>query len=334
MENKNVKNIITIGASAGGLSAVATLLSTIPKDIDAAIFIVIHLGKSAIIETVLSLLNKNAGLKVQIPKNGTPIESGNVYLAPVDEHMVIEAGQISIFRGPTENHWRPSIDVLFRTAAAAYDSCVTGIILSGLLDDGTSGMIAIKKAGGTCIVQEPDEAEFSEMPQNVINNLDVDYRVSIADIGYILSDIFSRGNCIPKEIPAEVKLEADITKRMASQFEETEKLGKPIAITCPNCGGILTEIEEEGIKRYRCFTGHTFSQRLLDELLTEKIEETIWVAIRMMEERRNFISGMEKSFNTNSFIDIERRKKAEELKTHVERLKEMLKNLNSSPLGT
>lgn len=334
MENKNVKNIITIGASAGGLSAVATLLSTIPKDIDAAIFIVIHLGKSAIIETVLTLLNKNAGLKVQIPKNGTPIESGNVYLAPVDEHMVIEAGQISIFRGPTENHWRPSIDVLFRTAAAAYDSCVTGIILSGLLDDGTSGMIAIKKAGGTCIVQEPDEAEFSEMPQNVINNLDVDYRVSIADIGYILSDIFSRGNCIPKEIPAEVKLEADITKRMASQFEETEKLGKPTSITCPNCGGILTEIEEEGIKRYRCFTGHTFSQRLLDELLTEKIEETIWVAIRMMEERRNFISGMEKSFNTNSFIDIERKKKAEELKTHVERLKEMLKNLNSSPLGT
>jgi len=334
MENKNVKNIITIGASAGGLSAVATLLSTIPKDIDAAIFIVIHLGKSAIIETVLTLLNKNAGLKVQIPKNGTPIESGNVYLAPVDEHMVIEAGQISIFRGPTENHWRPSIDVLFRTAAAAYDSCVTGIILSGLLDDGTSGMVAIKKAGGTCIVQEPDEAEFSEMPQNVINNLDVDYRVSIADIGYILSDIFSRGNCIPKEIPAEVKLEADITKRMASQFKETEKLGKPTAITCPNCGGILTEIEEEGIKRYRCFTGHTFSQRLLDELLTEKIEETIWVAIRMMEERRNFISGMEKSFNTNSFIDIERKKKAEELKTHVERLKEMLKNLNSSPLGT
>jgi len=330
MENQKVKNIITIGASAGGLKAVSTLLSSISKELNAAIFIVIHLGKSALIETVINMLNKDSLMQVKIPEDGEIIQSGKVYLAPVDEHMIIERGKIKIAKGAAENHWRPSIDVLFRTAAAAYDSCVTGIILSGLLDDGTSGMSAIKTAGGTCIVQEPGEAEFPEMPQNVINNIEVDYRVSIADIGYILSDIYSRGECIPSDVPAQIKLEAEISTRISSQYEQTKQLGEATAFTCPDCGGILTEIDEQGNKRYRCFTGHTFSPRLFEEVLTDKIEETLWVAIRMMEERRNFISGMEQSFPATSLISKERLKKASGLKVHIERMKEILRHLTPS----
>lgn len=146
--SKSVRNIITIGASAGGLSAVSKLLSKLPADLDAAVFIVIHLGKAAIVDVVLNMLGKNSVLNISVPEDQTPVVNRQVYLAPSDSHMMLEKGHILIKQGAKENHWRPSIDVLFRTAAAAYDSCVTGIILTGLLDDGTSCMAAIKKCGG------------------------------------------------------------------------------------------------------------------------------------------------------------------------------------------
>jgi two-component system chemotaxis response regulator CheB len=308
MKDQEIRNIITIGASAGGLSAVSKLLSTLPADLDAAIFIVIHLSKDARAETVLAMLNRNSNINVQIPIDGTPIRAKTAYLAPVDAHMMIRKGVISISGGAKENHWRPAIDVLFRTAAAAYDSCVTGIILTGLLDDGTSGMIAIKASGGTCIVQEPEEAEFSDMPYSVINNLEVDYRVPLADMGYILTDIYARRECEPSAVPAKVKLESEITIRMASEYQLTSELGTPTALTCPDCEGVLTKIQEQGIMRYRCFTGHVFSAHLLKQEYREKTEETLWVAIRMMEERRNFILTTEPKLN--SVLDQERKKMA------------------------
>jgi len=330
MNKLEIRNIITIGASAGGLSAVSKLLSTFPEDIDAAIFIVIHLSKDASAETVLSILNRTSGVTVQIPKDGTKIKSKTAYLAPIDAHMMIGNGIITISRGAKENHWRPAIDVLFRTAAASYDSCVTGIILTGLLDDGTSGMIAIRDAGGTCIVQEPEEAEFPDMPNNVINNIDVDYRVSLVDIGYILADIYTRGDCEPKAVPERIKLESEITIRMASSYEQTSKLGSPTNLTCPDCGGILTKIEEEGNSRFRCFTGHVFSEQVLDNEYIDKTEETLWVAIRMMEERRNFISNMQRQPNESSALIEDRKKRASELKTHINRLKVILEDVGKT----
>jgi len=330
MKIEEVKNVITIGASAGGLSAVSALLTSLPEDLDAAVFIVIHISKAAIEENIISLLNKKSKLKVSIPKNGTKIENGKVYLAPVDHHMMLSEDTIITSRGAKENHWRPSIDVLFRTAAAAYSSCVTGIILTGLLDDGTSGMIAIKSAGGTCIVQEPEEAEYADMPQSVINNIDVDYRVSLVDMPYILADLYSRADCVKGEVPAALKLESEITLRMSSSYEETSKLGKPTALTCPDCGGILTKITENGNTRYRCFTGHVYSEEVLGGEYIDKVEEALWVAIRMMEERRNFISGLEERIQSNSYLIQDRKKRADELKVHIDRLKDVLKDVGDS----
>ena len=330
MEKKEVQNIITIGASAGGFSAVSSLLSTLPADLDAAVFVVIHLSKTSNENMVLNLLNKKSVLEVRIPENGASIEKGIVYLAPVNEHMIIEKGIITISGGAKENHWRPAIDVLFRTAAAAYDSCVTGIILTGLLDDGTSGMVAIKAAGGVCIVQEPEEAEFPDMPNNVINNIKVDYRVPLLDIGYILNDIYSRGDCDPSAIPENIKQESEITIRMASSYEATSKLGKPTVYTCPDCGGVLTEIEEAGMLRYRCFTGHVFTENVLLKEFSEKTEESLWVAIRMMEERRNFMLSMADRLGETQEVKEERINRASLLKDNIDNLKHILQALNKT----
>lgn len=330
MKIEEVKNVITIGASAGGISAVTKLLESLPEDLDAAVFIVIHISKVAIEKNILGLLNKKSKLEVVIPQNETKIQNNKVYLAPVDHHMMLSNDTILITRGAKENHWRPSIDVLFRTAAAAYSTCVTGIILTGLLDDGTSGMIAIKNAGGTCIVQEPEEAEYADMPQNVINNIEVDYRVSIIDMQYILSDLYSRGTCVKGEVPANLKLESEITLRMSSNYEQTSALGTTTIFTCPECGGVLTKIEEDGNNRYRCFTGHVYNEDVLRSEYAKKTEDALWVAIRMMEERRNFISGLEKRMQIDAHVSDDRKKKSDELKVHIERLKEVLKDIGDS----
>lgn len=324
MKDPEIKNIITIGASAGGIAAVSKLLGTFPKDMDAAVFIVIHLSKNAVIDTVVSILNKTSKLPVQIPTNEMEISKGVIYLAPPDAHMMLVRGKILIAMGAKENHWRPAIDVLFRTAAAAYDSCVTGIILTGLLNDGTSGMIAIKEAGGVCMVQEPDEAEFADMPRSVINNMDVDYRVSLKDMGYILADIYSRGNCDPKNVPENIKKESEITIRMASGLEETRQLGELTTLTCPDCGGILTKIKERELTRYRCFTGHVFTQDKLQTGYVERTEETLWIAIRMMEERKNFLLGYNGHANESPALAADREKRASDLKIHIDRLKVIL----------
>jgi two-component system chemotaxis response regulator CheB len=255
---KQVRNIITVGASAGGITAVSKLVASFPADLDAAVFIVIHLGRESLASVIVNQIQRSTPLKCKIPLDGESIENNVIYLAPADRHMMIEEGKIIVKMGAFENHWRPSIDVLFRSAAAAYASCVTGVVLTGLLDDGTSGMLAIKRSGGRCIVQEPSEAEFPDMPYSVLQNMTVDYELPVHEIGHILSDLYSRSECSPSEVPADVKLEAEITLRMSSSVEDQLALGEITPFTCPDCGGVLAKIANEGsITRYRCYTGHS-----------------------------------------------------------------------------
>lgn len=329
MEQHKAKNIITIGTSAGGIAAVSRLVSTFNLDLDAAVFIVIHVSRMSMTEVILNTIQKNTILKCVIPEDQEQIENRTIYLAPADHHMLIEKGTICVTKGAYENHWRPSIDVLFRSAAASYNACVTGIILTGLLDDGTSGMFAIKRSGGMCIVQEPSEADFPDMPNSVLHQMEVDYQLSIDEMGYILADLFSRGSCIEKEVPADVKLEAQIAKRMTSNLDDNLKLGEPTSLTCPDCGGVLVEVIHDIIPRYRCYTGHTFTAKILEQEQLNGIEDSLWVAIRMLEERKNLLLNMGKYENrlNNSQSDSIKQKRAEEIQLHVDRLKGVLMDL-------
>ncbi|KIO77183.1 hypothetical protein TH53_11165 [Pedobacter lusitanus] len=324
-----VKNIITIGTSAGGLSAVSKLVSTFKKDLDAAVFIVIHLSRSSMTEVLLGAIQKHTELECIIPENGQSIENRTIYLAKADHHMLLVKGQILITRGAFENHWRPAIDVLFRSAAAAYGDCVAAIILTGLLDDGTSGMFAVKRSGGLCIVQDPEEAEFRDMPDNVLRSVEVDYKVSVNEMGYILTDRFLHTVCENKEAPADVKLEADITRRMTSSMEDLAKLGEFSHLTCPDCGGALVKINNDAINRYRCYTGHSFTEKILENEQMKRIEESLWVAIRMMEERKNLLLNMKRDDpgKINLHADSKNNERIEEIQLHTDRLKKMLKDL-------
>src|SRR5215217_3900532 len=193
-----------------------------------------------------------------------------------------------------------------------------------MLDDGTSGMSAIKRSGGRCMIQDPHDAEFADMPNNVLKNVKVDYKGSIEEMGYILSDLFSRNSCERTQVPEDVKQEAEITLRMSSSAEELEKLGSLTHFTCPDCGGSLVQIEAEEQPRYRCYTGHSFTAGVLAVEQTKALEESLWTAIRMMEERKNLITSV-KGVNYEAKTE-----RAEQMKIHIKRLKDMLQELGTT----
>jgi two-component system chemotaxis response regulator CheB len=237
------KKIVVIGASAGGMQAMAQVLSKINPESDVAVFVVLHIAKHAMGDVITHYLQKHTPLICSIATDGEQIQNKHVYIAPPDRHLIITTSGIRVNDGPHENRWRPSIDVLFRSAAVAYRLNVIGIILSGMLDDGTSGMGAIKKCGGICIVQEPDEAEFPDMPNNVLNNVDVDYRVPIADIGYIIEDIAAQHNSDkPIAIPEEIRIEAEITERIASSMDDLKKIATHTVFAAAAYGKLITII--------------------------------------------------------------------------------------------
>lgn len=331
MERERVKNIITIGASAGGIAAVSALVPTFGQNLDAAVFIVIHVPRNSMTAVILNVIQKGTSLTCIIPQDQQLIENQKIYLAPADHHMLIERDRIRITKGAYENHWRPSIDVLFRSAAAVYNSCVTGVVLTGLLDDGASGMYAIKRSGGLCMVQDPLEAEFPDMPNSVLQNVEVDYKVPIHEMGYILSDLFSRAPCLETEVPADVKLEAEIAKRMTSSMEDLRHLGELTPLTCPDCGGVMVRVTEDAVPRYRCYTGHAFTERILEQQQIKGVEESLWVAIRMLEERKNLLLNMRRheEDQLKSKIDHSKNTVAEDIQKHIDRLKSMLMDVGN-----
>lgn len=325
-----VKKIIVIGASAGGFDAVTELISAFPADMEAAVFVVLHLSKTSAGKIILQHLQKYSAFTCTMPANNEAIKCGHLYLAPPDCHMMIKKDSIVIHNGPQENRWRPSIDVLFRSAAASYGSHTIGIILTGMLDDGTSGMSAIKRSGGICIVQEPREALFPDMPASVLNEVEVDYRVPIADMAYIIKDDLAKPEAPMLPIPADVKLEAEITERMASGMDDLKKLGEHSDFSCPDCGGGLWKISKDGTHRYRCFTGHVYTEKILSEKQKEELEESIWVSIRILEERKNLLGIMAQHEEVAGHVkqSAETKKRSEEVKIHIKRLKSILKDVS------
>lgn len=322
----SIKRVIVIGASAGGLRAVAELLSHVSPGLDAAIFVVLHVSRNSMGNILVQHLQRDTKFKVSLATDGQSIEKGYVYIAPPDYHLILKQGTMKVIKGPHENRWRPSIDVLFRSAAAAYDSHVVGIVLTGMLDDGTSGMSAIKRSGGICIVQEPAEAEFEDMPVNVLNNVEVDYRVPIADMGYVLDDVFAKPHQTDTTIPEDVKIEASITERLVSGMEELQKIADRSNYTCPDCGGGLYKIKNDVVHRYRCYTGHVYTEKTLLEKQSEGLEESLWISVRMLEERKNLLQMMahhDQEVGQESDA-ADKRHKADEIAVHIERIKKLM----------
>jgi two-component system chemotaxis response regulator CheB len=281
--------IIVIGASAGGIPAIRSLCEALPADLSAAVFIVLHMSPLSSGENLARIFQRHTDLTCRVAEDGSSIQAGHLYVAPPNHHLLLSEKGIKLNQGTRENKYRPSIDVLFRSAAVAYRSQVIGVILTGLLDDGTSGMYAIKRCGGMCIVQEPDEAQYADMPQSVLNRLEVDYRLPVADIGVMLTALTGQPVPVAPPVPRELAIEAQITENMTSTIDQLKQIGDKSDFVCPDCGGGLYAIKNDPTHRYRCHTGHVYTEQLLQDIQGLHLEESVWVSIRMLEERHNLL---------------------------------------------
>lgn len=281
------RDIVVIGSSAGGVLALKELVTSLPADFNAPIFVVQHVAAYA--NSLLPEILSHAGaLKAIHPKDGDLIKSGYIYLAPPDHHLLIEKDRVLVKKGPKENRFRPSIDALFRSAAYTFGSRVVGVVLTGLLDDGTSGMWSIKRLGGLGIVQTPDDAQFSSMPVSVLEYVAVDYVVPMAELGDLLSRITTEYAPDTPELSNEeshrLKTEIDIAAQKNAFEMGTLNIGELSPITCPECSGVLVRFSEGKLIRYRCHTGHTYTAGALLAEVDKSIEDNLWKSARAIEE--------------------------------------------------
>ncbi|MCB2408685.1 chemotaxis protein CheB [Hymenobacter lucidus] len=317
-------HVIVIGASAGGMPALSQLVAQIPADLPAAILIVQHFAADSSGQHLVDRLARQTDLRCRLPIDGERIEPRTLYLAPPDRHLLVKDGHVLVTKGPRENHYRPAADALFRSAAAYYGPNVIGVVLTGMLHDGTAGLEFIKRSGGLTVVQDPVEAEFPSMPESALSNVAIDYVSPLHEMGFLLNRLVRMPVSSAKNIPDDIKLEAAIAERVVGNTELVQRIGTPVAITCPDCGGSLWELKHGKLLRYRCHTGHAFTADALAQRVQHGLEESLWVALRIMEERKNLLTNMA-SRGEGSF-SIQQEERIEEIKVHINRLREFLLN--------
>lgn len=282
------RDIIVVGASAGGVQALTKLVSELPLNLQAAVFIVLHVRADAP-SLLPAILSRDAKLPVAHARDGEQIVPGKVYVAPPDQHLLIEDGRVKLVHGPKENLHRPSIDVLFRSAARWGGPRVIGVVLTGARDDGATGMRLIKQRGGIAIVQDPSEAPFPSMPMSVLQTVKVDYSLPLSAISPLLNEL-SKQTIEEGEypVPDEIEIESRIAGQNLDASEllaSVERIGRISRLTCPDCHGALWEILDDDMLRYRCHVGHAFSADSLSEGQSEMLEVALWSAVRALEEK-------------------------------------------------
>lgn len=283
------RDTIVVGASAGGVHALSALVAQLAPDLPAAVFIVLHVAPN-VPSLLPGILARDSPLPVSHAVNGEPIERGKIYVAPPDNHLLIEDGHVKLVRGPKENLHRPSIDALFRSAARWAGTRTIGVVLTGARDDGRLGMRAIKQRGGIAIVQDPFEAPFPSMPMSVMREIEVDYSLPLLEIAPLLVKL-SRETAEEEgryPVPDEVEIESQITEQEMESREliaSVEKLGRISKLTCPDCHGALWEIYDDEMLRYRCHVGHALSAESLSNGQSQMLEVALWSAVRALEEK-------------------------------------------------
>lgn len=280
-----IKRLFVLGASAGGRKILGDILKSIPNTIDAAFLVVVH-GSSDAASVFPKVLSQKLDLEVKEVENGMTIEAGYLYIAKPDHHLIVDQEQLFLSKGLRENRFRPSVDVLFRSAAVTYSNACIGILLTGRLSDGTAGLEAIKKCGGMAMIQNPATAEYEGMPSNAAQVVDIDYVVNVEDMGDVIRKIMQEELPEKKEIPGSVIRENTIATKISSQIALKENLGHQVPISCSSCGGPLWKIEDSKINRYRCHVGHAFTEEALLDSQNESLEEALWVAMRTLEEKK------------------------------------------------
>ena len=276
------RDVVVVGASAGGVEALRTMVAGLPADLRASVLVVLHMpagGTSAL----PAILNRVGTLPATVARNGEPLEYGRIYVSRPDHHLLVMDNSVALSHGPTENGHRPAINALFRSAAVARGASVTGVLLSGVLDDGVAGLHAIVGRGGRVVVQDPDDALYRSMPDHALRAVTPDHVVPAFEIGDVLGKI-STENAEPANhiAPELLRWENEIAS-VGWTAEGAEPVGTPSEFSCPDCQGVLSDIDRG--RRYRCRVGHAWTSEALLAAQGSALERALWTALRSLEEK-------------------------------------------------
>lgn len=279
------RDVVVVGASAGGVEALRDLVAGLPVDFPAAVLIVLHIppmGGSAL----PGILSRAGTLPCRHAEEADRLTAGTILVAPPDRHLIIYDDAVTLSSGPHENGHRPAIDVLFRSAARILGARAVGVVLSGALDDGAAGVVALKLAGGVAVVQEPDEAMQPSMPRAAISTGAVQHVAPVAKIPALLAELLSDDVPDDRADPSELmEVETALADLKENALHDQSPPGTPSGLTCPDCHGSLYEITEGGMVRYRCRVGHAWSPGSLVAQMSSSHESALWIALRSLEEK-------------------------------------------------
>lgn len=279
------RDVILIGASAGGVEALRELVAGLPADLPATVLVVLHMP--AFGTSVLPDILARAGrLPARVPVSGEELTPGTIFVARPDRHLVCADNQMLLTRGPHESGHRPAIDALFRTGARALGPRVISVVLSGMLDDGTAGALAVHQRGGLVVAQDPADALFPSMPRHVVELAAPDLVAPAAELGPLLAAMVAEDPPV-QELPPSALLspEADLAMLDDPAMHRPDRPGVPAGYSCPDCAGTLFQIEDEGLLRFRCRVGHAWSAAALIGEQSAQLDAALWVALRSLEEK-------------------------------------------------
>jgi two-component system chemotaxis response regulator CheB len=320
----NDLDVVVVGASAGGVEALRNLVGALPREFGAPVLIVLHVPSTG--SVLPQILDRAGPLRARHAEDGKPLEPGFIYVAPPNCHLVVEYGVAFLNRGPHENGHRPAIDPLFRTAAAAYGEHATGVILSGALDDGTVGLLAIKNAGGATLVQDPEEALYPSMPSNAIAHVRPDYVLPVNDIADTLVRLVEAS---ARRQPQE----AAMTDPAPDPSAEKAQPGELTPFSCPECGGSLWELAVGGVSSFRCRVGHAYTIRSLVDRHAHALERALWTSYRALEERAALSRRLARRLSDRGRAESAARfeRQAEASAAQADELKRLLDMIEAAP---
>ena len=285
------RDLIVVGGSAGALAPLRTMLGELDASFPATVLVVLH-GPAAGRSHLAAILERESALAVIEPRDGERLRPGAVLVAPPDRHMLVMGNHVHLRRGPTENGFRPAIDPLFRSAALSATSRAIGVILSGTLDDGASGLRAIKRAGGIAMVQDPTDAEYGDMPLAADRAASADEMLPASMMGARLRDLAGRPAPAAPAPPNDLRIEVLIAGLEDATMRNENRLGNLSPFSCPDCNGNLWEIADGDLTRFRCHTGHAYTSAVLDGLQEEELERRLYEVLRAQRERAELLRRM------------------------------------------
>jgi len=326
------REVVVIGASAGGVHALRELVARLPRHLRAAILISVHtspdnpghLGR---------ILARSGVLPASMARHREKIRPGTIRIAPPDHHLIVEDHRILLDRGPRVNNFRPAVDPLFVSAAEAYGPGVIGVILSGGLDDGTFGLAEIKRLGGTAVVQDPEEALTPGMPESAIGSVAVDHVLPVAGIAALIARLAGSG--IERRF-AGMPTQPRHRQGPRSEGRKRGMVGPgadpPSPFICPECGGALWEVDGGKFLRYECHVGHAYNGRTLLDEQGRSVEAALWGAVRVLEENAELYRRLSERYHTGGYgaLAASFMKKAEDAEGRAEQIRAVAKKILES----